>query len=102
MVIFHVHERGVRVRFTVIIPSLKAGGMPVIDRLTLQEAAEQFLIPLVPAFAFPSSMDKNRPIRFAFFLQKTADFPQIPGTGFLFNMELTEIQLRPVNEYSFF
>ena len=35
VVIFHVHKGNVRVRFTVIIPSLEAGGMPAIDRLTL-------------------------------------------------------------------
>lgn len=74
MVIFHVHKSGVWIRFAVIIPPLKTGGIPVIDRLTLQEAAEQFLIPLVPAFAFPSSMYKKRPFRSALFLQKPADF----------------------------
>ena len=35
VVIFHVHKGGVRICFTIIIPSLKAGTMPVIDRLTL-------------------------------------------------------------------
>lgn len=93
MVHFHVHESGIRVRFTVVIPSLKAGRMPVIDRLTLQEAVEQLQVSLVPAFAFPSSMYKNRFLHFAFLLQEVADSLQIPGTGFLFNMELTEILL---------
>ena len=93
MVIFHVHKSGIRVCFTVIVPPLKTGRMPVIDGLTLQKSAEQFLVPLISAFPFPSSMDENRPVHFALLIQKPADFLQIPGTGFLSNAELTEILL---------
>ena len=65
VVVFHVHKGGVRICFTKIIPPLKAGGMPVIDRLALQKMTEQLQISLISAFPFSSSMYKNRPIRSA-------------------------------------
>lgn len=87
------HKSGIWVGFTVIIPSLKAGGMPVIDRLTIQETMEQFQISLIFAFVFSSSMHEKCPVHFALLLQKSADFLQIPGRGFLSNTKPTEIIL---------
>lgn len=40
MNVFHMHERGIRICFTIIIHALKASCVPVLDGLTLQEAAD--------------------------------------------------------------
>ena len=70
MVILHMHECGVRIRLTIIIPSPEAGCMPVVDGLPFQKTLEQFQIFLVPAFPFPSSMDKNGMLFFTALFQK--------------------------------
>lgn len=67
--------------------------MPVIDRLALQETAEQFQISLVPAFAFSFSLYENCSICPASLFQKLADFLQVMGTTFLFNTEPAHIIL---------
>ena len=93
MIILHVHKSGIRIRLAVVIPALETSCMPVIDRLAFQKPTEQFQIFLIPAFAFSSSMYKNRPVQTASFFQKPADFLKILGTAFLSYMEPADIIL---------
>ena len=59
--------------------------MPVIDRLAFQKTTEQFQIFLVPAFPFPSSMDKNGMLFFTALFQKPTDLLKITDSfSFLF------------------
>ena len=41
MVIFHVHKGCIRIGFTIIVSSLKACRMPVINGLPLKESVEK-------------------------------------------------------------
>ena len=60
MVIFHVHEGCIRIGFTIIVSSLKACRMPVINGLPLKESVEKLKIPLISAFPFSTPMNKKR------------------------------------------
>ena len=53
MVIFHVHERSVRIGLAIIIPSLKTGSMSIVECLALQKTPEPFQVFPVTAFLFP-------------------------------------------------
>lgn len=61
MVILHVNKGGIHIRFTVIVPPLKACRMSVINRLPLKKPAEEFQIPLVLTFPFAPSVYKTVP-----------------------------------------
>ena len=82
VIIFHVHKRSVRICFTIIIPSLETGCMPVINSLAFQKTAEQLQIPLVPAFASSFSMYKNGMLFFTYLFYKTAYLLNILCSGF--------------------
>ena len=73
MVIFHVHERSVRIGLAIIIPSLKTGSMSIVECLALQKTPEPFQVFPVTAFLFPPSMDKNSMLFFADLFQKPTD-----------------------------
>ena len=81
MDVFHMHEHSVWICFTIIISSLEAGCVPVINGLTILKTAEQLQIPLVPAFAFSSSIYKNGMLFFAYLFQETANLLNILSFG---------------------
>lgn len=72
-----MHKRCIRVRLTVVVPSLETGRMPVINGLTFQIPLEQFQIPLPDGFTFSVVMNELYFPLPAYLFQKTADFLQV-------------------------
>lgn len=72
-----MHECCIWIGLAIIIPTLKAGCVPVVDFLAFQKTPEQFRILLVAAFPFSSAMDKHRIPVFTDLFQKLTDFLKI-------------------------
>lgn len=88
-----MHKGSVRICFAVIIPSLKAGYVPVINDLTFQKTTKHLQIPLVPAFPSSSSLYKNSMLLFTYPLQKTTNLLEILSPAFFWYTERLQVLL---------